>query len=227
MKKKTNVLFFGLDSMRRDHMSLYGYDKLTTPHIDKYAKGGVVFEQLFSPHIPTTSGYSSMLTGKDCFGTDVVALRHIGQIAEGVPTFAEILRENGYNTTSVGFKGNPGARGFDNYIDFDGWGATEDGRAYKAENLNKVAIPELERLSKEDKPFMLFLRHMDPHSPYLPPEPFHKLFYQGDEFDPDNESLDPVYDFKPFRDYFASWFPIGCTDMMGLLPIWILVSRIF
>ena len=29
-----------------------------------------------------------------------------------------------------------------------------------------------ERLAKEDKPFLLFLRHMDPHSPYLPPAPY-------------------------------------------------------
>ncbi|MFQ9802011.1 MAG: hypothetical protein ACLR23_27460 [Clostridia bacterium] len=42
----------------------------------------MVFNHCYSPHIPTTSGYSSMLTGMDCFGTNVVALRHKGQIAE-------------------------------------------------------------------------------------------------------------------------------------------------
>jgi hypothetical protein len=53
---------------------------------------------------------------------------------------------------------------------------------------------------------------MDPHSPYYTKEPFTRLFYQGDEFDPNNKSLAPVYAFKSFRDYFLTWFPEGCTD---------------
>jgi arylsulfatase A-like enzyme len=78
--------------------------------------------------------------------------------------------------------------------------------------MNEVALPELKRLSAEGKPFFLFLRHMDPHSPYLPPEPFSRMFYQGDECDPDNRSLDGLHAFKPFRDYIGSWIPPGCTD---------------
>jgi arylsulfatase A-like enzyme len=38
------------------------------------------------------------------------------------------------------------------------------------------------------------------------------MFYQKDGFDPANTSLQPVYDFKPFSDYFTTWFPQGCTD---------------
>ena len=212
--KKPNLLFFGIDSLRADHMSLHGYPRLTTPHIDRYlAEGGVVFDHCLSPSIPTTPGYSSMLTGMDCFSTGVVALRHEGEIAPGVKTLAEVLREQGYDTTCIGFTGNAASRGFDRYLNFEGWGDSKtDGRAHKAENLNAVAVPELERLAAADKPFFLFLRHMDPHSPYRPPEPFHRLFYQKDEFDPKNASLDPVYDFKPFCDYFVTWFPEGCTD---------------
>jgi hypothetical protein len=53
---------------------------------------------------------------------------------------------------------------------------------------------------------------MDPHSPYLPPKPFDRIFYDGNEFDPNNKSLESCMKFKPFCDYFASWFPPGCTD---------------
>ena len=212
MAKKPNLLFFGIDSLRRDRMSLYGYERLTTPNIDKYLKDGVVFENCFSPSIPTTPGYSSMLTGLDCFGTDVVALRHQGDLAEGVKTLPEVLRENGYHTTCIGF-GNVASRGFDEYLDYPiSWGSWESGRSAKAGSLNSVAIPKLEELSKQDKPFFLFMRHMDPHSPYLPPEPFTDMFYQGDQFDKSNTSLDKCYKFKPFRDYFCSWFPPYCTD---------------
>ncbi len=213
MPAKTNLILIGIDSLRRDHMSLCGYGRLTTPHIDRWAEGGTVFENAFSPHIPTTSGYGSMFTGLDCFGTSMVALRHKGSFAEGVKTLAEVLGEHGYNTTCVGFKGNPASRGFREYLDFAGWGRDRgDGRAHKAGNLNEVAIPELKRLAGREEPFFLFVRHMDPHSPYLPPRPFERIFYDGDELDPRNESLKPVFEFKPFCDYFATWFPPGVTD---------------
>ncbi len=211
--KKPNILFFGIDSLRRDHMSHYGYSRLTTPHMSKYAEGGITFDNCFSPHIPTTSGYSNMVTGRDCFGTDVVALRHKGAIVDGVPVLAEVLRDQGYTTTCVGFEWNAGGRGYDKYLDFAGWGPDhDDGRAHKAENLNDVAIPELRRLAAQEKPFMLFLRHMDPHSPYLAPQPFQDMFFQGDMYNPDDKRMQKVYDFKPFGDYIKSWLPEGLTN---------------
>ena len=211
-KKQPNLLFFGIDSLRRDHMSHYGYGRLTTPHITEYAKGGLTFDKCFSAHIPTTPGYANMVTGRDCFGTDVVGLSQT-HIVEGVPVLAEILRDNGYTTTCIGFEGNASGRGYDKYIGFPGWGPDhDDGRAHKAENLNAVAIPELERLAKQDKPFMLFMRHMDPHSPYLAPAPFQDMFFQGDAFDPEDKRMQKVYDFKPFGDYIKSWVPDGCTN---------------
>jgi arylsulfatase A-like enzyme len=193
-------------------MSLYGYPRLTTPHMDKFAACGMTFANAFSPHIPTTPGYGSMFTGMDCFGMDVVALRHEGGLRKNLRTLAEILGKTGYNTSCVGFGGNPASRGFQTYMDFEGWGSWEQGRSPKAEKLNAVTIPELKRLAVHKKPFFLFLRHMDPHSPYLPPRPFERIFYDGNEFDGKNKSLGPVYRFKPFCDYFASWFPPGCRD---------------
>jgi len=211
-KRKPNLVLIGIDSLRRDHMSLYGYHHLTSPHISKWAEGGTVFESCFSPHVPTTSGYGGMLTGRDCFGTDCVALRHHGPLAKGVPTLAEVLKKEGYETTCVGFEGNAAGRGFKNYINFEGWGNADDGRAHKAENLNAAALPELRRLAKSKKPFFLFVRHMDPHAPYRPPGPFERMFYAGNEFDPKNKSMEPVFTFKPFCDFLASWMPPGLTD---------------
>lgn len=212
MKKKTNLVLFGLESLRSDHMSLYGYERLTTPHLERYARGGTVFSGLISPSIPTTPGYASMLTGMDTFGTDVVALRHEGPLGGHVKTLAEILGAEGYDSVCVGFSGNPASRGFKKYVDFAGWGSWKEGRSPKAENLNAVALPELERMAEAGSPFFLFLRHMDPHSPYLPPAPFERMFYHGNEFSLDNHSLEPVLSFKPFCDYFRTWFPPGCTD---------------
>lgn len=211
-KKQPNVILFGIDSLRRDHMSGYGYHRLTTPHLDKFAQGGVLFERHFSPSIPTTPAYASMLTGMDCFGTDVVALRHEGPLGGHVKTLAETLDENGYNTTCIGFTGNPSARGFQTYLNYEAWLPDDRKECPKAENLNDVAIPELNRLAKDEKPFFLFLRHMDPHSPYLPPRPYNRLFYGGDERDPASDSMEPVFNFKPFGDFLKSWIPQGVTD---------------
>ena len=211
MPKKPNIVLIGIDSLRADHMSAYGYYRNTTPHIAEFAKRATLFEQNYSPHIPTTSAYANMLTGMDMFRTQVVALRHKGEMHPDIRPLQTILKEAKYTTTCVGFN-SPSVRNFDKYLEFEGWGTGPDGYSHKAENLNKVTIPELERLAKGKKPFFLFMRHMDPHSPYLPPSPFDRIFYQGDACDPAKTSMKPVMDFKPFCDYFASWMPEGITD---------------
>ncbi len=107
-KKQPNIVLMGIDSLRADHMSCYGYTRLTTPHIDRFAQGGTLFENTISAHVPTTSAYSSMLTGQDVFSTQVVALRHKGPLREEVRTLPEILSQAGYNTTCVGFQWQSG-----------------------------------------------------------------------------------------------------------------------
>lgn len=212
MPHQPNILLIAIDSLRADHMSCYGYHRLTTPYIDRFATEGVLFENTYSTHIPTTSAYASMLTGMDCFNTQVVALRHQGGLRSEVNTMAEIMRDFGYNTTCIGFTGNPSSRGFDTYLDYPGWGSWNEGRSPKAQNLNDVTMPEIDRLVQDDKPFFMMLRHMDPHAPYLPPEPYERMFYHGNETDPANKSMEAVMNFKPFRDFFASWMPPGISD---------------
>lgn len=209
---KPNILLIAIDSLLATHLSCYGYHRQTSPHIDRFAQEGTLFEQLFSPHIPTTPGYASMLTGRDCFGTNCVALRHKGPLADGVPTMPEILRAHGYHSLCVGFQGNPSSRGFDEYLGYEAWGDKSAQHLRKAEKLNDVLFPRFDELAAGEQPFFIMLRHMDPHSPYLPPPPFDGLFYQGDPCDPANDSMKPVMDFKPFRDYFATWMPAGITD---------------
>ena len=212
MSQKKNIIFFGIDSLRSDHLGCYGYSRNTSPHIDKIASEGVCFKNYFSPSIPTTPGYASMLTGFDVINTQVVALRHKGQLREEIKTLPEILKENGYYTSCVGFTGNPSSRGFDEYLDYKAWGSWDEGRLHKAENLNDVTIPRLKQLMNKEQPFFLFLRHMDPHAPYLPPAPYERMFYHGDECANDNKSMEPVFNFKPHRDFHKSWMPPGITD---------------
>ncbi|MDE2993415.1 MAG: sulfatase-like hydrolase/transferase, partial [Chloroflexota bacterium] len=147
---RPNILLIAIDSLRRDHMSCYGYHRLTTPHIDRFAEEATLFEQTYSAHIPTTPAYASMLTGRDCFGTEVVGLRHRGGLTEKVTTLPEVLREQGYNTLCIGFSGNPASRGFARYLSYPAWGgARARAEAPKAQRLNDVTQPEIERLTQE------------------------------------------------------------------------------
>ena len=209
---KPNIVVLGIDSLRADHLSCYGYDRLTSPHLDRFASQGVLFENTFSPHIPTTSAYCMMLTGMDIFTTQLVAHRPKGPLRPEVKTLPEILREHGYNTVSVGFSGRASSRGFDEYLNFTQMGSWSQGRVPKAQRLNELALPALDSLVAADKPFFLFLRHMDPHSPYLPPQPFERMFYHGDECDAANRSMDPVFAFEPFKHTLIDMLPPGISD---------------
>ena len=209
---KPNIVLLGIDSLRTDHLSCYGYDRLTSPHLDRFASQGVLFENTFSPHIPTTSAYAMMLTGMDIFTSQLVAHRPKDPLRPEVKTLAEILRGNGYNTVSVGFSGRASSRGFDEYLNYTQLGSWSQGRVPKAQRLNELALPALDSLVAADRPFFLFLRHMDPHSPYLPPQPFERIFYHGDECDAANRSMDPVLAFEPFKHTLIDMLPPGISD---------------
>ena len=211
-KRSPNIVIFAIDSIRRDHMSCYGYPRLTTPYFDRLASKGTLVENAFSAYIPTTPAYSSILTGRDVIATQMPSLSPKGPLDKTQPTLPEILRKAGYATTCVGFGGDF-YRGFNKYENFEGWVSWEERPARKAENLNAVALPALERMTRSGKPFLLFLRHMDPHAPYLPPAPYDTMFYSKNPCSTKLPyTMKKVYDFKPFADFHKSWVPPGCRD---------------
>ena len=211
-KRPPNILIFAIDSIRRDHMSCYGYPRLTTPHMDRLAARGTLFENAFSAYIPTTPAYVSMLTGRDVIATQQVALGPLGPMDKAQPTLPELLKPAGYKSVCVGH--GDWYRGFDKYLEYASWGGPwEERPSRKAEKLNEVAIPEMEKMTKSGKPWLLYLRHMDPHSPYYPPPPFDSLFYSKDPCSrklPD--TMKAVRDFKPFAEYLCSWLPPKIRD---------------
>jgi arylsulfatase A-like enzyme len=214
-----NILLITIDSLRADRLGCSGYPLLTTPHIDALAAKAALFTNTYSPHVPTTPAYASMLTGMDCFTTEVVAFHHPNGLPDRIATLAEILTDAGYTSACIGFGSNSATRGFhrrfdyDNYLDPAPSPQSDPGFTSKAVNLNRIALPELVELTSTGQPFFLCLCYMDVHTPYLPPEPFDTLFYHGALFEPANASMRRVLEFKPFRDYLASWLPEGLTDI--------------
>ena len=116
-----SVLWIVLDTLRADHMSVYGYHRATTPRLEAWAKSGIIFDMARAPASWTLPSHLSMFTGlwptqhgarvdRPYFGTS--------------PTLAEHLRARGYAT--AGFVANVRmcnrayglARGFDTYVDY-------------------------------------------------------------------------------------------------------------
>ncbi|HUC44661.1 MAG TPA: sulfatase-like hydrolase/transferase [Candidatus Sulfotelmatobacter sp.] len=98
-----NVLLVVLDTMRRDHVSAYGYDRPTTPHFDALAARGVKFDRAYASSCWSVPSHAGLFTGllSSKHGAD---FEHFF-LDEGVDTLAEDFAKNGWQT--VGFSGNP------------------------------------------------------------------------------------------------------------------------
>jgi arylsulfatase A-like enzyme len=98
-----NILWVVWDTVRSDHLGVYGYERPTTPRLDAWADGARVFEDVVSPAGYTLPAHASMFTGllpsEHCTHNDQRILndRH--------ETIAERLHEAGYRTFL--FSANP------------------------------------------------------------------------------------------------------------------------
>src|SRR5687768_12550636 len=95
---RPNVLIIAIDTLRADRLSCYGYGRLTSPHLDRFAREGALFESAYSPHIPTHPGYTTLFTGKDVFTHQIVTQGGPIDLDPGVRQLGEILAEQGYFT---------------------------------------------------------------------------------------------------------------------------------
>ncbi|MCS6777644.1 MAG: sulfatase-like hydrolase/transferase, partial [Chthonomonadaceae bacterium] len=207
----SNVILVSLDTTRADHLSCYGYFRQTSPHLDRVAAEGVLFTDFFSPHIPTYPGHTTMLSGKDPYAHQITGQSGTPSPPEDVRLLAELLQEQGYYTAAADNLGRWFTRGFDRVETYH-WDPTVKQHSRKGEAVLQAASRVLYDAARQDRPFFLFLHFWDPHTPYLPPPPFDRMFYQGDERDPNNRSMDALWQFEPFRWYFHEWMP-GVTDI--------------
>jgi arylsulfatase A-like enzyme len=194
---RPNVLVLVLDTQRADHLSSYGYERPTTPRMDRLAAQGVLFENAFAPSSWTLPTHASLFTGRYPQEHRAGVIRR-PWIDGRFPTLAEVLRASGYATG--GFVANGFwcgrqtrlHRGFIRYEDFyhslgDAVARTSLGRrlAYdygprlgfidvpgrkRAELVNAQFLGWLNQVG--DRPFFAFLNYFDVHGPLLPPAPY-------------------------------------------------------
>jgi arylsulfatase A-like enzyme len=196
-----NVLLVVLDTVRAQSCSLYGYNRPTTPQLERLANGGVCFERAISTSPWTLPSHASMFTSR--FPHELSADREM-PLDDTYRTLAEALSDHGYVT--AGFvanvvycnRGYGLQRGFAHYEDYPvSLGQTvlssSLGRTMAIndrlrnmlgyhETLNRktaaaVNAAFLRWLSRQDsRPFFAFLNYFDAHEPYLPPPPFDVMF---------------------------------------------------
>jgi arylsulfatase len=189
MDQPANILLIVVDTLRADHLGCYGYNRPTSPNIDKLAEQGVLAERFICAGIPTHPSFTTLYTGQHPITHGVVAHGGSTQLAKDAPFLPSLLLAEGYTTCAI-----------DNLVQTRQW----FGRGYEfyidpsvrhtlfldvsCEELNARAIPWLR--AHADEPFFLMIHYWDPHWPLVPPPRYQDLFYDGNPTDPDNHSLD-------------------------------------
>src|SRR5690606_29119376 len=141
---------------RADHLGCYGYDRPTSPNIDRIADEGVLFERCFAPNIPTHPSFTTMLTGKEAITHNIVNIGGKEPIADDIRLLPEILSENGYLTAAVDNMGRHFPRGFEQYHTFE-FDRSDPTVLRKAETVNETALPVIDDLIADPRPFFLFM----------------------------------------------------------------------
>jgi arylsulfatase A-like enzyme len=116
-----NVLLIVLDTVGADHLSLYGYDRPTSPSINELANRGIRFDRVQAASSWTLPSHASMFTGR---WPHELSASWFTPLDGTYPTLAEFLGSRGYAT--AGFIANTWycgadsglARGFTEYQDY-------------------------------------------------------------------------------------------------------------
>lgn len=189
-----NVLLLVLDTVRAISLSLYGYDRETTPELTRWATRGVVFTRAYSTSPWTLPSHASMMTGR---WMHELSADWMVPLDRTHPTLAEVLGRRGYRTG--GFVANTDYasaevgldRGFGRFEDYtlDPGQILRSSSLWRAgariapirriignyDNLGRRTAPEisgafLRWLDRDPaRPFFGFLNYYDAHRPYFPP----------------------------------------------------------
>ncbi len=207
-----NVLWIVVDCLRRDRLSCYGARRRPAPHLDRFARDCVVLDQMVSPHIPTQPAHTTFFSGRDVFDHQIVAQGGLQELDPGVPLLPSLLRDAGWFTGAVDNIGRWIQPAFERYDPYPRWNHDGSLPWRNGEEVTARGLTLLREAVQDPRPFFLFLHYWDPHTPYLPPPPFDRMYYAGDERSPGATSMDPVWNSPWFANYFREWLD-GVRDI--------------
>jgi arylsulfatase A-like enzyme len=168
----TSVLLITIDTLRADHLGVYGYRRATSPRIDALAREGVLFERAYATVPRTTQSVASLLTG--LYPKNHRARGLFSVLPAGNTTLAEILKAKGYVTWAVVSNiflqpGKGFEQGFDSY--------SNPRSRWDGDSSAQITDEALGRLRDAgDRPFFLWAHYLDPHWTYAPEGEFATKF---------------------------------------------------
>jgi hypothetical protein len=172
---RPNFVVLSIDTLRRDHLDVYGYARETAPFLAELGAAGTVFEGLVAEAATTDPSHMTMFTSLPAPVHGVT--RNLEALGVPATTLAEVLRAHGYRTAAITEDG-PLAhdRGF--AIGFEAYRENKSPSvilpAGRVEDTFRQAREWLDR--NGDRPFFLFLHTFQVHAPYAPPEAYRALF---------------------------------------------------
>lgn len=184
--ERPNIVLVLIDALRQDHLGFYGYDKPTSPFLDRLAAKSFVFDLAYSQASETSVSTSTLFTSRvfPYEGGAKGSGHRTYTIAQGNTTVAEVFAENGYDTVGVftnphHFPGSGYWQGFAEtaYIKPNDTGVFKPHPYGQAPEVITRFIDWLDhRGADSQKPFFAYLHFMDVHNPYEPPKELEDQF---------------------------------------------------
>lgn len=233
--RRPNVVLISIDSLRPDHLGCYGYERQTSPTLDRLARDGALFEDVVSSTSWTLPAHAAMFTSLPDRVHGCVDDRH--WLDGSRLTLAEAFHNAGYRTSGF-FSGpylNPSfglSQGFDTYRDCTSFGKTFAERLHERRLFSERGelSTELMDLSNADVtnsivlaavrswfdkrpsgPFFLFIHLWDVHYDFLPPPPYDTLFDPGYRGPVDGRNL-----LREAKNPPPSWDPADFRHLIAL-----------
>ncbi|MDE0887306.1 MAG: sulfatase [Myxococcota bacterium] len=175
------ILLISIDTLRADHLGLYGHHRFTSPVLDAFAAEGTIFEDASSSAPWTLPAHASMLTG--LYPRKHRVLTFDTALPPEIPTLASKMSGGGYQTAAVV---NSAWLTKDMYgitRDFDKYLFVDDTQERRAPNswITDQAIEWIREA--RDQPIFLFVHYYDVHSDYASLPQYERIFvtpYTGD-----------------------------------------------
>src|SRR3954454_20620589 len=174
-----NLILITIDTLRADHVGVYGAASGATPTLDALARRGARFDQVQTAVPLTGPSHATILTGQYP-PTHGVRGNVVFTMGTTYPTLATRLKRRGYATAAfVGAYPVAAAFGFGQGFDtfdeeFHESGAADTGAERRANEVADASLRWLE--GRRDDPFFAWIHFYDPHAPYDPPTPYRERF---------------------------------------------------
>jgi N-acetylglucosamine-6-sulfatase len=174
--KKPNLIVILVDDLRHDEFGAGGHPYMKTPHIDRIAAEGALFERAFHTTPICSPNRASIMTGQYASRHGIIDNIARDAMSHRLPNYHLELQRLGYETAHIGkwHMGNDGAPrpGYDLWVSYDGHGRIVDPklneggkyveqRGYITDIMNRMAADFV--LRKHDRPWSLFLAHKAVH----------------------------------------------------------------